>query len=346
VTASPRGCGIFTEVVATARRCCAGCVFGLSFACGTPQAEAPPPPPAPALGEPALAMPSDLDLVVRVDMRRLRGALGAGFDTIFEETIARARGDERDAETGRLLLLLLSRADTVWLGARPGHSPSLTDNVLVLRGAFGGLVPDAIGGEPPWERPERLGGAVLRYGRRTQPMSRAAPAVLYLREPDLAVLGSAAEIDALALTVEEGRGAAPLRAPEAGIVAVSARVPVLGQRLRQRAPTVARLFEGATRVSATCDRKQADFEFGIDLEYGTAERVAEVAEPIRQVLAVLARSGFGFLEQARVDAVGASIGIRFALSAAELERRFACWVTSDCGAPVNPPPDVLPSAPP
>jgi hypothetical protein len=294
-------------------------------------------------------MPADLDLVVRIDLRRLRGVLGGGLGSILEEMIARAPGEDRDAATGRLVLELLSRSDTVWLGARPGLSPALTDNVLVLRGALAGVVPERIGGEPPWSPPERFGGGVLRYLRSAQPRGRAVPAVLYLREPDLAVIGSTAELDALALGIEERRGAEPLRAKEAGIVALSARVPVLSQRLRQKAPTAARLFEGATRLSATVDRKAANLEFELELEYATAARAAEVADPIRDVVAALARSGFGFLSTAEVSAAGAVIAIRLALPQADSERLLACWISDDCGTtPSQPsrPGDVLPSAPP
>jgi hypothetical protein len=139
------------------------------FACSPlPPAEPPPPPEAPLLGDPASVIPADLDLVARVDLRRLRDALGGAFDSLFEQVMERAPSGERDAATGRLLLTLLLKADTVWLGARPGFSAEQTDSVLVLRGAFSQLVPHAIGGDPAWQRPERLGGGVLRFERPTR----------------------------------------------------------------------------------------------------------------------------------------------------------------------------------
>jgi hypothetical protein len=301
----------------------------LLAACGSPPTAGAPLPPAPLLGEPAEAVPADLDLVVRVDLRRLRDALGGGFDSLLEQMIARAPNGEQDAATGRLLLRLLLEADTVWLGARPGLSPEQTDNVLVARGPFSALVPDAIGGQPEWRRPERLGGGVLRYERATPPQ-RALPAVLYLREPDLVVVGSAAEIDALELTVEQGNGGEPLRARESGIVTLSARVPKIASRLRERAPTITRLIEGAERLSCGLDRRAGRYELELELEYGAAERAREVLEPIREVFAALSRAGLEWLGSTTFEASGAIVSARLSLDSAVVERLVACRLTTGC----------------
>src|SRR5687768_16884870 len=85
-------------------------------------------PPAPELNEPASAVPADLDLVIRVDVDRLRDVLGGGFDALFDDLMKRTPAGERDGETGRLVLGILMRANTIWLAARPGLSPELTDN--------------------------------------------------------------------------------------------------------------------------------------------------------------------------------------------------------------------------
>jgi hypothetical protein len=317
-------------------------------ACTPPLPPAPPPPLAPVLEEPALAIPGDLDLVMRVDLSRLRDLFGLGFEAALDEMLARTPGADADGDTGRMLLRLLSRADTVWLGARPGLSPELTDNVLVARGKFAGLVPEAIGGDPPWDRPERLGGGVLRY-ERAAPKLRATPAVIYLREPDRVVLGSTAEIDALELTLERGEGQPPLRAPEAGVVALSARVPQLSQGLRARAPTLTRLLDGADRLSCSVDRRGDDLELVLELSYENASRAADVAGPIEQVLARLAESGFRFLERVRVQPAGSSVTLTLSLPMERVKALAACAAGYGCGPPPNSetsPSDVLPSAPP
>jgi hypothetical protein len=320
------------------------------FACSPlPPAEPPPPPEAPLLGDPASVIPADLDLVARVDLRRLRDALGGAFDSLFEQVMERAPSGERDAATGRLLLTLLLKADTVWLGARPGFSAEQTDSVLVLRGAFSQLVPHAIGGDPAWQRPERLGGGVLRFERPTPPV-RAQPAVLYVREPDLVVVGSEAEIDALELGVEQGRGDEPLRAKESGIVSVSARVPKIASGLRERAPTLTRLIDGAERLSCLLDRRGERYELELELEYDSAERARQVEGPIRDVFAALARAGLDWLDAVAVNVAGLSVSARLSLPTAVVERLIACRVSGACGGPAEPPgtapPDVLRSAPP
>ena len=329
------------------RGLCLGGALTLS-ACSPPLPPAPPPPTAPVLEQPALAIPGDLDLVLRVDLARLRDLFGLGFEAALDEMLARAPGSDADGDTGRLLLRLLSRADTVWLGARPGLSPELTDNVLVARGKFAGLVPEAIGGEPSWGRPERLGGGVLRY-ERAAPKLRATPAVIYLREPDRVVIGSTAEIDALELTLERAEGLPPLRAPESGIVALAARVPELSRGLRERAPTLTRLLDGADELSCSVDRRGEDLELLVELRYAKPARAADVAGPIEAVLARLADSGFRFLESVRVQAAGASVTLSLALPMERVKALVACAAGYGCGPPPSrepPASDVLPSAPP
>jgi hypothetical protein len=328
------------------RRVRAGALAVLVLAaCGPPPSAGAPLPPAPRLVEPADAVPADLDLVARVDLRRLRDALGGGFDTLLEQIIAQSPNGERDAATGRLVLRLLLKADTVWFGARPGLSPEQTDSVLVARGPFAALVPDAIGGEPAWRRPARLGGGVLRYERPTPP-ERALPAVLYVREPDLVVVGSAAEIDALELTVEQGRGGEPLRARESGILSVAARVPKIAPRLRERAPTLTRLIDGAERLSCGLDRRSDRYELELELEYEAAERARQVVDPFREVFAALSRAGLDWLGGVAVEASGAVVSARLSLDSARIERLIACRLTPGCGAGGSAPSGVLPSAPP
>jgi len=341
-----RGLGRLRAALAT-------CALGAGVACTAPLPPVPPPPRAPVLEEPALSIPGDLDLVIRVDLARLRDLFGLAFEAALDEMLARAPGAAADGDTGRLLLRVLSRADTVWLGARPGLSPELTDNVLVARGRFAGIVPDAIGGDPPWDRPERLGGGVLRYERRA-PELRATPAVMYLREPDRIVIGSTAEIDALELTLERAEGQPPLRAPEAGIVALAARVPELSQKLRSRAPTLTRLLDGAERLSCAIDRRGDELELVLELVYGGPARAAEVAVPLEQVLGRLADSGFRFLERVRVEPAGSSVTLALSMPIERVKALAACAAGYGCappsgeaGAAPEPAPNgVLPSAPP
>lgn len=319
-------------------------VAGASAGCGEHVPAAPPPPPAPSLSEPAFAIPGDLDLVLRVDVARVRDAFGAEFGALFDQLARRGPEAGADAGTGRLLLQLVLRADTLWLGARPGLSAEHTDNVIVLRGRFAGLVPESIGGEPRWQRPRRLAGGVLRF-EREPPALRAAPSVLYVREPDLVVVGSSAEIDALELTLEQGRGTPPLLTPEAGLVAFAARAVPLERRLRERAPTLARLLGGAERLRGSADLRAGRFELLLELGYDTEQRAAAVAPALAEVLAVLARAGLDWLALSRVSAVGASVTVRWGLPEEHARALLACQLGADCRVQRTSPDAVLPSAP-
>ncbi|HEX3776384.1 MAG TPA: hypothetical protein VHV51_18055, partial [Polyangiaceae bacterium] len=74
-----------------------------------------PPPSAPSAARAIDAMPADLDLVVRLDMKRIRDTLGAStMQTISEHAVRGLRGT--DQATDALLVSALSETDTLWVG--------------------------------------------------------------------------------------------------------------------------------------------------------------------------------------------------------------------------------------
>ncbi len=77
-----------------------------------------PPPDAPRLVRAADAMPADLDLVVRLDLRKIRETLGGpAMTAISEQAVQRLRGSDRGTDV--LMLRALEQTDTLWLGIRP-----------------------------------------------------------------------------------------------------------------------------------------------------------------------------------------------------------------------------------
>jgi hypothetical protein len=288
-----------------------------------------PPPSAPSVDEPALVMPADLDLVVRLDLARLRGLLGGELSSNLESMLRRTTPQEPDASTARLLLTLFNRADTAWIGVRPGLAPELTDSAVVLRGRFSGVVPREIGGAPAFAPPEDLGGGVLRFERSAAP-ERAAPAVLYLREPDLVVVGSIAEMDALDRTLLERQVDAPLRAPETGLLSASARLALLHQRLSERAPTFAGLLNGAERLELSVDHSNNAFTLKLDVAFDTADRATLVAEALSELARILGRGRRAWLAKTRVEALGRFVSLRLSLTESELASLVGCARDADC----------------
>lgn len=287
------------------------------------------PPPAPIVDEPALMVPSDLDLVVRLDLARLRAVLGLSGAELLAQLARQAPVDEPDVETARFTLALFARAETAWIGVRPGLAPELTDSVVVLRGAFKGVVPTSLGGAPPWGRPADLGGAVLRFSRMA-PKLRAAPSVIYARGSDLVVIGSEAEVDPLELGFQGKGGAGTLRAPESGLVAVAARLGPLQRRIAKRAPTLSRMFDGADRLSASVNRDGQHFRVRAELSFDAPERAAALAEALNAVKKALATRGREWTSRVEVAALADTLSLSLDVSETEALSAIRCWQSAGC----------------
>lgn len=286
------------------------------------------PPLAPQLDQPAQAIPADLDLVVRLDLKRLRAVLGLESGALLDELTRGAPSDLPDRETAELTRRLFARADTVWLGARPGLSAELTDSVVVLRGDFREQIPSALGGRPAWRSAEDLGGAVRRF-ERDPPALRSAPAVLYVRGTDVVVMGSVAEIDALERTVEANRYDASVRAPEAGMVAVAARLPDLLRRIAERAPTLAGMLEGAERIEGSLDHASSQIRLRIEVHFGDPERAKASASALRGLFETLAGGGRGWFGRVKVEPLGVGVSLELDLEDGEVARVLQC-LRADC----------------
>lgn len=305
------------------------CALGLGAgsACGgRPIA---PPPAAPVVDEPGLLVPADLDLVLRLDLARWRAVLGLEGSALLEQLARRAPVDEPDRETAQLALSWLARADTAWIGVRPGLAPELTDSVVVLRGNFRDLVPSRLGGAPAWSRPMDLGGSVLRF-ERTAPKLRAAPAVIYLRGADLAVIGSEAEVDALELGFSGGREDSNLRVPESGLIALAARLEPLRRKLSARAPLLSRLLEGADALEASLDRDGDRFRVRMELAFATSGQARDVATALASLSERLSAVGREWFSRVQVDALERALALRLELSDRELYAAIHCWQSADC----------------
>lgn len=287
----------------------------LSFACAP--TTRPPLPPAPVIEQPALILPADLDLVFRVDLKRVRGVLGIEADALLRRLGEAAPGDEPDAATARLFLSLLGRAETAWVAVRPGLSAELTDGVIALRGDFREAVPPSIGGVPRWSGARDLGGGLFRFEREA-PRLRAAPAVMYLRMPDVVIIGSEAEIDALERTIEQGALDSSPRAPEVGLVAVAARLGALQKKLSARAPTLSRYLEGAERLEGSLDRQGELFRLRLDVHFQREAQVASLASALKSLQDKLRDEGHTWVDQVTVEPLGADLALGLALSGSEL----------------------------
>ncbi len=151
---------------------------GALLACGCHSARIGPPPDAPSVTRPLDAMPADLDLVVRLDLRRIRETLGApAIAALSEQAVLGLHG--ADSATDALLLSALKGTDTLWLGLRPTLRLETADSVFVMSGHFPGFDPHRAGSTPPFGAPSDLGRTLRRFDR-ARPPARSAPARIYV----------------------------------------------------------------------------------------------------------------------------------------------------------------------
>jgi hypothetical protein len=231
------------------------------------------------------AMPADLDLVVRLDLHRIRDTLGApAMAAISEQAVRGLHG--ADSATDALLLGALGETDTLWLGLRPVADLAAADTVLVMQGHFSDFEPHRAPSKPPFSSPIDLGGAFRRYDRES-PKVRSAPARIYARGDDLVVSLSEAEIDSVELSLEQHRGSTSLEPAEKGALSAMLRPRGLPSSLFDASPTLQRLAERATRCELTADLTSAGVDAALSLKFedpSTAERLGKAMLELRDAL--------------------------------------------------------------
>ncbi len=227
----------------------------MSAACGGSQRLAPPS--APPL-RPEAAIPGDLDWVLRLDLRRVRRALGPARLT--------ALGAEELTRGAPSLARALLHTDTLWLALRPGEGLEDTDYVVIAQGSFRDFTP---GGEAEqwgpemdlgadWRRQERRGLARLR---------RQDVARLYRSGDDVLVFVSAVELHSVARQLERLEGDSRVTPPALGVLALAGRLERRPLAFQRRAPELSELLEGAREVTGHASLEAGEVQVELALEY-------------------------------------------------------------------------------
>jgi len=271
-----------------------------------------PPPRAPALSTPADALPPDLDLVLRVDVEKVRAALGA--DGL--ELMRRGSGILPSDPGTQFVADALSHTRTAWLAVRPELVPGEPDNVLVLAGRFDGLALERALAGSGWSPPVDLGGDVRRYDRKTK-VGRAAPVRLYAFRDESLVFVSAAEVDSVEAVVERGLPPNRLVPREQGVIGFAARMRALRYGLGRRYPSLARSLGDAEGFEGTLDATTEGLQLEVSFELSSEVSARQSAEELGHVRDALVGSEgkLGTVAQgARAEAVGRYVVVRVPLT--------------------------------
>ncbi len=264
----------------------------LALACGSRHIG--PPPDAPSAARPLDAMPGDLDVVVRLDLHRIRDTLGTtAMTAISEQAVHGLRG--ADQATDALLLSALAGTDTLWLGLRPTRSLEAADSVFIMSGSFPHFDPHTARSTPRFGAPVELGGNLKRYDREHS-SARSAPARIYVHGEDLVISLSEAEIDSVERSFEEQRGAPGLEPAEKGVLSLIARPRALPDVLFAGSDTLRRLAARAERLELNADLSGAGVDATLSLRFGDASSAEHVAQALNELRDAL-KGGTGRLSK-------------------------------------------------
>jgi hypothetical protein len=283
-------------------------VLGAALALGCASRSLPPPPPQSPLVDAKSALPPDLDLVVRVDLARVRSALGPSAVADLRRAAQSSSGLEG---SDSLLGPLFEHADVLLVGVRPRLATDL-DHVIVLEGRFDDFDPSKIRTEPPWERSIDLGGDVRRWDRRRAP-PRGEPALAYAAGTRLVVLASVAEIDSTERAVEEGESPGALSPPSKGVISIAARMLPLAQALSERSPTLAGWLRSATKLEGSADLDieglRVDLAVQVDSPE-TAEKLKVAVEGLLELVATSRPALGALVREAKLETAGDFVVLR------------------------------------
>lgn len=234
-------------------------------------------------------LPADLDVVIWLDVARLRGLWtvkpNVQLATILGEYGLYAADPEEADEVG-FWLRLVSQTDKLWIACRPVPS-GCTDFVVFARGRY--EQPDPVQSLPDLRHPVDLGAGWFRYDRR-RPTARRGSSRIYVAPPDRIVVVSLTELDAVERSLEEGSLDDSLHVEERGLFSLSFRPVGVARALETRAPAAARFLREANGVRLWLDSGVEVMTLSVVIGFGTPER----AERARQAFALLS-SGLDWL---------------------------------------------------
>ncbi len=284
-----------------------------------------PPAAVPSMSEPTDAVPGDLDVALRVDLSKIRAAIGdAAFELLRRGTPVGGASGDRGSES--LLADAIAKSDSVVIALRPSEKEKLTDSVIVLQGRFESIDPRNYETTPRWGLPIDLGADWRRWDR-PRPTTRAAPARIYAHGNEMMVFVSTAPIDSVERQLEQGADDPHVEPVEKGLLSLDARSRVFVPFLDGRAPSFARLLERSSRLRMFADLDSTEMTAEVELELDSEGAAREAADAVGEV-ARSAQADGGLMAKVvsglRIEAVGNRLVARLSLPVDIVSRLVVC----------------------
>jgi hypothetical protein len=214
--------------------------------------------------------PADLDLVVRVDVARMRAGLGPAAAEDLADRALSGEGDAALREAAR-------HADVAWVALRLAD---LDEGDRVV--AFEGRMRDVARDPGAWRPVPGDVGGVSVLERRGRAPRAGAQRMIALGDRAI-VFVSPAEASSVARVLRDGPDARRGDPAAEGLVSLDLRAHRLPPRLEQRFPSIAAIIAGLERVRAVATLA----DDGIHLEAEVIGRDEEDATRARRFLEVL-----------------------------------------------------------
>jgi hypothetical protein len=253
-------------------------LLGLSVlgACGPKRLTVPPP--APTVTSAGEMIPPDLDVVVRLDWGRMKGALGSlALSALSREVLAQSGAGQ---ETDEVVVSSLLASEQVYLGYRPSPLLMPLDRVLAVQGRF----------EPLPRAPAGFSGAVdlggdFRYWDRKPggALSRGSVARIYAYRDRVRAFVSEAELDSVERVLTGQGSERRLVPPEEGTLSLAARTWLLA-RLTGRG-SLREMLDDAKTLMVVAELESDGVRLELELVLANADRAQSLASAGQQVLA-------------------------------------------------------------
>jgi hypothetical protein len=191
-------------------------------------------------------LPGDLDLVVRVDLSKIRAGLGRDS---ARELVDRAI---EDAGASGAVARALGAADVVWLGIRVADFEH-GDRVMVVRSGKAAREPD----KPNWTRYQDVVRGVVRYDARVAPARSGTEHIFRVGKRDT-VFVSPVEALSVERVLTRGPDAERGEPEERGLISLDYRARKLSPEMQDRFPSLAAIVAGIERLRAQLDLSGGD----------------------------------------------------------------------------------------
>ncbi len=222
-------------------------------------------------------LPADLDVVLRVDVARLKAGLGPASAEALAGRAASLGGDGFIAEA-------MVSADTVWIGLRLADIDA-GDRVLVAEGRLGEIHIE------PGEWKETTPAATMEGVRildRKGPVARASTGRIVKATDRLYAFVSPVEVDATSRLLRDGADEGRGDPTAQGLVSVDVRGHRLPPSLEKKYPSIAAVIAGIARVRGSASMGDEGVKVNVDVVARSepdAQRVEKFLVTVRDAAA-------------------------------------------------------------